>query len=162
MKVELLGDHHNRNDFDCGVEPLNNYLKLFAGKHTKGKTGRTFILVAEENNSEVLGYYTLAVGSVKSTIVPVSMPHHPVPVVHLARLAVSKLHQGKKFGEFLLLDALTRAIRVEKEVAVYAVEVIAKDDNARLFYLKYGFKELLDDKLHLYLAIKRILQLGLY
>lgn len=161
MKIELLGEAHNRNSFDCGVEPLNHYLKTLAGKHTKGKTGRTFVVVHESGGSEILGYYTLSVGGVESSFVPANLPHHPVPVVHLGRLAVSVGHQGKKLGEFLLLDALKRAARVEKEVAVYAVEVVAKDEKAKAFYLKYGFKELLDDKLHLYLPMKTVLQLGL-
>jgi GNAT superfamily N-acetyltransferase len=159
VHVELLSSTHNREGFDCGLPPLNHYLKTLSGRHTQQKTGRTFVLLSEPQGTEILGYHTLAVGGIESSFVPVNLPHHPVPVVHLGRLAVALGHQGKGLGEFLLLDALQRATRVEKEVAVYAIEVIAKDEQIKKFYLKYGFKELLDDKLHLYLSMKTVLKL---
>jgi len=37
--------------------------------------------------------------------------------------------------------------------------VLAIDDRAKRFYLKYGFKELVRDELHLYLPIKTIARL---
>lgn len=33
--VELLDKKHNRDDFDCGKELLNNYLKNQAGQDIK-------------------------------------------------------------------------------------------------------------------------------
>lgn len=42
------------------------------------------------------------------------------------------------------------------DVAAFAVEVLAVDDSARNFYLKYGSKELIDDHLHLYLPMKTV------
>jgi hypothetical protein len=57
------------------------------------------------------------------------------------------------------MDALYRVRRVAQDMAVYAVEVIAKHDQAKTFYLKYGFQELLDNTLHLYLPMKTIMKL---
>ncbi len=159
MEIILISKHHSRESFDCGVEALNNYLKRFAAKHTLERTGRTFVAVPEIESPEILGYYTLASGSVAFSVVPANLPHHPVPVVHLGRLAVSVAHQGKGIGEDLLIDALGRAARIEKEIAVYAVEVVAKDERAKRFYEKYGFTPLKDDPLHLYLPMKAILKL---
>ncbi len=159
MEIILLSKHHSRESFDCGVEALNNYLKRFAAKHTLERTGRTFAAVPEIESPDILGYYTLASGSVAFSVVPANLPHHPVPVVHLGRLAVSVAHQGKGIGEDLLIDALRRATRIEKEIAVYAVEVVAKDERAKRFYEKYGFTPLKDDPLHLYLPMKVILKL---
>ena len=50
---------------------------------------------------------------------------------------------------------------VAGELGIFAVEVIALDADARRFYQKYGFAELADDDLHLYLPIKMIERLGL-
>jgi hypothetical protein len=41
------------------------------------------------------------------------------------------------------------------------VEVVAIDDKAREFYLKYGFSPLMDDPQHLYLSMKAIQQFGI-
>lgn len=42
-------------------------------------------------------------------------------------------------GESLLMDALERVMKISRNVAVYAVEVSAIDENAATFYQKYGF-----------------------
>ena len=79
----------------------------------------------------------------------------------LARLAVARSRQGSGLGKALLLDALRRAVRVSEEIGIYAVEVVALNDDARRFYLKFGFHSLEDDHMHLYLALKAIGKLGL-
>ena len=59
-------------------------------------------------------------------------------------------------GEFLLMDALTRCLRVSEEIAVFAVIVDAKNQQAKDFYLKYGFIPLEDQELSLFLPIDTI------
>jgi GNAT superfamily N-acetyltransferase len=63
---------------------------------------------------------------------------------------------GRGLGKRLLLDALRRTLAIAQSVGIHAVEVVAIDDAARNFYLKYGFSPLLDDANHLYLPIKTI------
>jgi ribosomal protein S18 acetylase RimI-like enzyme len=84
-----------------------------------------------------------------------------VPVAHLGRLAVDRSAQGQGLGEHLLLDALWRIGRVERELGIHAVEVVAIDERARRFYVKYGFTELRDDPHHLFMAMKTVRKLGL-
>ena len=60
-----------------------------------------------------------------------------MPATLLGRLAVDRRHQGKGYGRFLLADALHRAVR--SEIALFAVIVDAKDDNARKFYERESF-----------------------
>ena len=61
---------------------------------------------------EVVGFYSLAVGSVDPEDAPAravkGLARHPVPVMILARLAVDRDHQGKGLGMALLKDALLR------------------------------------------------------
>ena len=72
-----------------------------------------------------------------------------VPVVLLGRLAVDQSNQGQGLGAFLLIDALRRALHISEQVGIRAVEVDAIDDSAHAFYLKFGFRSLLDDPRHL-------------
>jgi predicted N-acetyltransferase YhbS len=58
-------------------------------------------------------------------------------VGRLGRLAVDRAHQGQKLGAALLWDALARAAR--SELAVFALVVDAKDNQAGAFYLRHGF-----------------------
>jgi hypothetical protein len=47
------------------------------------------------------------------------------------------------------------------EPHLIAVEVRAIDESARRFYLRYGFAELKDDRLHMYLPVSVIKKLRL-
>jgi ribosomal protein S18 acetylase RimI-like enzyme len=76
-------------------------------------------------------------------------------------LAIDLKSQGKGLGELLLVDALERVVQASEQLGIYAVEVRALNENARRFYLKYGFTALLDDELHLYLPMKTIRKLRL-
>ncbi|HZP82904.1 MAG TPA: GNAT family N-acetyltransferase [Chthonomonadaceae bacterium] len=160
VRIEALRKAHDKSGFDCGEISLNTYLAQYAGQNDRADIGRTFVLV-EEGSTRVLGYYTLSAASVLAEHVPDVRTRYPVPVAHLGRLAVDKSQQGKGYGEYLLMDALRRARDVSNEMAVYAVAVDALNEAARKFYLKYGFTELADDRMHLFLPMKLIRKLDL-
>ena len=160
--IEPLSKRHDRAAFSCGVVELDEFLRRYARQNERIGLGRTFV-ATHESDPHVLGYFTLRTGVVELEDLPVEetrrFPRYPVPVVHLARLAVDRSMQGQRLGERLLALALRKAHDASKEIAVYAVEVLAIDDRAKRFYLKYGFKELVRDELHLYLPIKTIARL---
>jgi GNAT superfamily N-acetyltransferase len=109
---------------------------------------------------ESLGYYTLAAGAVAFAHVPREVagksPRHPVPVILLARLAVDRSVQGQGHGAALLADALRRSLELSRTLGVFAVEVLAIDEQAAAFYIRYGFTPLLDNPRHMYLPIRTI------
>ncbi|TDI38304.1 MAG: N-acetyltransferase [Acidobacteria bacterium] len=160
--IEPLQRAHHRDDFDCGTPELNEFLKKYARQNAKLEISRTYVAV-NPGQLEVLGYYTLRAGEISCRDLPKDeskkLPRYPVPIVHLARLAVHRGESGKGLGEFLLVDGLGRSLRASKEVGAFAMEVIAKNDSAKRFYEKYGFRELADDKRHLYLSMKKLKKL---
>ena len=160
ITIEKLSSHHYRRDFDCGVEELNSYLQRYSGQHERKGMGRTYV-ATKENDPHVLGYYTISSSAVAFDVVPENLPRHPVPVALIGRLAVDNLARGQGLGETLLIHALKSAHQAAKIVGIYAVVVDAIDKSAGNFYLKYGFNELTDDRLHLYLPMKVIEKLGL-
>jgi len=159
FRIEPLSGTHECERFDCGEESLNRYLIDYARWNAKLEIGKTYALV-REGEATVIGYYTIAVGSLQVRDVPKAaakrLPRYPVPVIRLGRLACDRTVQGQRLGSFLLMDALIRAGKVSREIAVYAVEVDALNDVVRAFYTRYGFESLLDDPLHMYLPIKTI------
>lgn len=158
-RLEPIRREHVRDAFDCGNAGLNDFLRRFARQSEDLGIARTFV-ATRPRDPRVHGYYTMRTGQVEVTRLPPGetkrFPRYPVPVVHLARLAVDRAVKGQGLGETLLLDALERALAVSRSAAAFAVEVVAIDDSARGFYLKYGFKELVDDRLHLYLPMKTL------
>jgi ribosomal protein S18 acetylase RimI-like enzyme len=93
--------------------------------------------------------------------VPEKLPNHPIPVALIGRLAVDNGASGRGVGETLLIHALRSAQQASEIVRLYAVVVDALNQQAKNFYLKYGFNEISDDHLHLYLPMKTIKQLKL-
>jgi GNAT superfamily N-acetyltransferase len=148
---------HDLSAFDCGAPALDEYLKKYALVNQQNQSARTY--VARRGNT-VVGYYTLAAGSVSREETPTriarGLARHPVPVILLARLAVDRGEQGRGLGAGLLKDALLRAVQAAELIGCRAVLVHAKDQAARAFYQRHGFESSPIDEMHLYLLMKDI------
>jgi GNAT superfamily N-acetyltransferase len=158
-RIERLDRTHERGEFCCGKAPLDAFLRSLVSQYEKRNLGRTYVAV-KEGEKRVYGYYTLASSAVPFAHVPTKiarkLPRHPVPVALLARLAVDQAAQGQGLGAELLIDALRRCRELAAALGIFAVEVLAIDDEARRFYEKYGFTSLVDDERHLYLPMKTL------
>ncbi|HSF44340.1 MAG TPA: GNAT family N-acetyltransferase [Thermoanaerobaculia bacterium] len=166
-RVEPLQRDHDRTRFDCGEPALDEYLSRFARQNQDSGVARTFVAVCDAEPARVLGYYSLAVGAIdKANLPPAAarrFPNFPLPVARLARLAVDRSQQGKGLGEDLLLDALSRCVRVADDVGIAAVLIDAKHERAKAFYARYEFDALPDHPLTLWLplpALRKLFEAG--
>lgn len=146
----------DRTAFDCGNDPLNQFLRQRVSQYEKRGLGRTFLLV-EAGQTRVLGFYTLAASQLPLSVLPEGdakkLPRHPVPVLLLGRLAVHRTTHGKGAGRLLLRDAIQRCVSVANQVGAFAVYVEAIDDAAVKFYQKHGFTLLTPETDKLFLKI---------
>ncbi|MGX8013376.1 GNAT family N-acetyltransferase [Mesorhizobium sp. ORM8.1] len=142
-------------EFDCGEQPLNRFLARYAFQNQQANASQTYIGLSGEI---VIGFYTLAIGEVAYDDAPdrlkKGLARYPVPIMLLARLAVSLDWRGKGVGAGLLRDAVLRSLQAADIAGIRALTVHAKDDNARSFYERYGFMRSPTDPLHLYVLIK--------
>ena len=155
---QALDKSFDRDTFDCGSEELNNFLKAKARQNQKAGSNRTFVAVkSDDSDKRVLGYYSLSMGEIDLSNLPEALrkklPKHPVPIARIGRLAVDKSTQGQGLGKFILVDAMKRVQTASASVGVYALLVDAKDDQAKTFYKKYGFIELVDEPMTLFLPL---------
>jgi len=159
VEISRLHTKHVREHFDSGVPPLDDFLRQFARQNEEKGLSRTYV-ATRPGELEVFGYVTIRAGEVACADLPPDdqkgLPRYPVPVLHVARLAVDKRVRGIGLGGALLMHALRKALDTAEEVGMYGVEVIAKDDAARSFYMRYGFKPLVDDQLHLYISVQTV------
>lgn len=159
---ELLTGAHDVSRFDCGNAALNRFLQRHALENQRNQSARTYVGV--RGDARVVGFYTLAAASAEYDSVPAriarGLPHHPVPLALLARLAVDVSEQGEGVGAGLLKDALTRFLRAQAIIGARALVVHAKDESAAGFYRHFGFVESPTDSRHLFLLSKDI-QAGL-
>ncbi len=162
-RIESLHRDHDRTRFGCGEPALDEYLARFARQNQESGVARTFVAVEGTEPGSVLGYYSLAVGSINKANLPPAaarrFPNFPLPIARLARLAVDRSQQGRGLGEHLLLDAMFRCLRVAEDVGIAAVLIDAKHERAKAFYARYEFDSLPDQPLTLWLPLSALRKL---
>lgn len=142
---EPLGKQHNREQFDCGEPTLNLYLAKIAGQDVKRKAAAVFVMTEPSQPAGVVGFYTLSATAVELSSLPATstkkLPRYPeIPAILIGRLARDLGFPG--VGSLLLADALTRCVRVAKEIAASVIVVDSKGEAATRFYEKFGFLSL--------------------
>lgn len=151
-----LTNDHNTDKFDCGIPVLNNWLRRYALQNQRANAATTFVVCS--SRTHVVGYYSLAVGSIEPEAVlsriRKGLARHPIPIMILARLAVDLRYQGQDIGKGLLKDAILRTLQVSEHAGIRALFVHAKDDKVRSFYERFGFESAPIDPLKLMLLIK--------
>jgi GNAT superfamily N-acetyltransferase len=155
LRIEKLRRDHAVDAFDCGREELNRFLVRFAFPNQQAGASQTYLGLTEQI---VVGYYTLVVGQVTYEDAPErltkGLARRPVPIMLLARRAVSVEWQGKGLGAGLMKDAMRRALQAADIAGIRAFGVHAKDDAARAFYEHFGFVASPSDPFHLFVLVK--------
>ncbi len=158
--IESLKRSHARNSFDCNDLDLNHFLQKYAMQNQESGFSRTFVAIEEDCKAQILGYYSITAASIDKNNLPEKakkrFPNHPTPIIRLARLAVDLNHQKKGLGEYLLIDALDRSLKVSSNIGCVAVIVDAKHETAKNFYLKYEFESLPHNPLVMWLPMHSI------
>ena len=141
--IRRLAEHDEVENFDCGDQPLNNYLQRYAWTNQeKISIGVSYVAVDEDAPRTVLGYFTLAMASVPRDTFPKKyvrgLPPYDLPLILLARLAVDHRFSGRGLGHALISEALRISMRVSDEVGCRCIITDAYRDRVN-WYSRYGF-----------------------
>lgn len=160
MISKVLEKSHNRKNFNCGIDELDNYLKQYANQDIKKRLAVCYVITDKKN--DVIGYYTLSSNSIDLNDIPEnlakSLKYAEIPVVIIGRLAIHQDYQGNKLGQTLLIDALKRIVEISALVGNHAVIVDPINESAIKFYTKFGFVALNSSK-RMFLPLKTIIDL---
>ena len=140
MEIRALRPADDRARFHSGDEDLDRFFHRYAGQNQfRHYLGVTYVAV---DRGRVVGFATLAPRHVDIEDLPEStrkkLPHYPIPVLGLARLAVDESAKSIGLGAELLRFVLQLAAKLADEVGCAGVVVDAKP-GAIDFYAKYGF-----------------------
>lgn len=154
---EPLGKEHDRNEFDCGVPVLNNYLAKYANQDVKRKAAAVFVMTELSKPRRVIGFYTLCSASVELSSLPAELagklPRYPeIPAILIGRLA--RVIHFPGVGSMLLADSLARCARVAGEIAATVIIVDSKGEAATRFYEKFGFISLTNRPNRMFLPLQ--------
>jgi len=167
-----LDKGHKRENFDCGKEALNRYLKSQARQSQDKNAARTFVICRNEQTGSsadvaVIGYCTLVFGSI-DRLESVSLPEHlirglgkshPVPILLLARWAVDERYQGQGVGATLLDFVIDITYKASLMGGLKGLVVDAKDEETYDKYIANGFTGLSRTQLRAFLPIDYIVKL---
>lgn len=160
MKFELLDPKkHDRKKFDCGVEDLNLYLQKYANQDQKRSLTRVYVLAEGE---EIIGYYSVSAHSVSRDNLPENERlggYEALPFLLLGRLAVDKNHQGKGYGDALILHAFQTTAHAAEIIGVMGMIVDAKNEKAAAYYKDFGFVRISGTRNRLFLTLATIKKL---
>lgn len=142
-RIRPLDSSIDTASFQCGIKPLDDYIRRYASQDMRKNVARVFVATPENNPQQMAGFFTLSAGSVSCSSLPESLaqklPRYPVPVALIGRLAVAITFQGKGLGSILLADACQKISQASSVLAVAGIIVDAKDEKAIAFYTHFGF-----------------------
>jgi GNAT superfamily N-acetyltransferase len=139
-RPEPLTAQHRLEGFDCGKPALTDWLLRHARQAQGSGSAKTFVVVDDDR---VAGYFSLTVGQVDALEAPgrirKGMGQYPVPMVILARLAVSTQDQGRGIGFGMLQDAICRTLLIAEQAGIRAMLTHPIDADAARIYTRFGF-----------------------
>jgi predicted GNAT family N-acyltransferase len=157
LEQKLDSSLHNRANFRCGEPALDEYLQKQASQHVKKGVNSVYVIVDRAEPQTVLGYYSLSAAQLDTAELPESLqkslPRYPVPCFRMGRLAASESLRKQQLGASLLACAITRCLAAKQQVAAFALIVDAKHEQAKSFYLHFGFTACRDSALTLFLPL---------
>ena len=157
---------HDRSDFDCGHDRLNNYLKTSATKLLKGDFTRIYVAI-EPGQSNVLGYHAINFGELDARSlekIPRGAPAHmQLPVLFLGQIAVAKTGSGNGIGGILMHHVFEKAVQLADEAGCWAIILDAVDDDGEEpfrrrvgWYEEFGFQIMPSKKCRMFMTLKDV------
>jgi len=167
LRIELFDPaRHNRAGFSCGVQRLDNYLKLSAKKQIKDDMTRVYVAI-QDGETDILGYHAINVGQMNVSELnkkPRGTPDHgELPILFLGQVAVSKTAQGQGIGSILMHHVFEKAAAVADEVGCFAIllDVISDGDHEAFkrrqgWYEAFGFQSFSSNPARMFMTLKQV------
>lgn len=136
---EPLGIHHLTDQFSCGDDSVDNWLRQRAQGARESGSARTFVVC---QGQVVVAYYCLSNASferkdLSSASQRKGVPQQ-VPSILLGQLGVDQRFAGMGLGRALLRDAMARVLNVSAMSGVVVMHLHASSQRAVDYYLGLG------------------------
>jgi GNAT superfamily N-acetyltransferase len=143
VEIRVLQPGDDRSGFVSGDPDLDRFFQKYAGQNQfRHHVGTTYVAVA---GGTIIGFATVSAASIHVDAVPEKqrrrLPHYPLPVLRLARLAVDQRMRQQGVGQQLLRATLSLAREMADRIGCVGVLVDAKPGVVE-YYRQYGFEEL--------------------
>ena len=157
--IEKLSKRHNKNKFDCGQEDINTFLKVQSNQSAKKNYSKTYVIVEENNFSEIIAFYSLAICKLDKPSHHIINKKYPYDMfgLSLARMGVDKKYQKQRYSEVIIIDAIKKTCSLSSIAGMQGLYVDPKSKKLINFYRKYNFElinENDDENIKMWITIK--------
>ena len=153
---ETLNESHYLNDFDCGDEDLNDFLKNDALIQQDKKLNLTKLVICEDM---LIGYVSLLTDrlTIKNiredrikldlkNALNINSKNKPIPAVKIGRFALDKKYSGQGLGSHILRNILATLKKISETNVGFRFIVVEGYAKAFNFYVaRNGFENLRRD-----------------
>jgi ribosomal protein S18 acetylase RimI-like enzyme len=151
---------HDRTAFSCGVERIDNFLKITAGNHTDHDHGKIYV-ACETASDTVLGFYAIAPHCVDLSALSEEarrrLPNQPkISAIYLSMVGVGTLFQGRGLGTFLMMSALKKCVEGADIMGGHFVVLDAINEDAARMYRRIGFVDLPSQTNRMLIAMRTV------
>ncbi|HIJ61107.1 MAG TPA: GNAT family N-acetyltransferase [Rhodospirillaceae bacterium] len=161
LTVEPLHrQRHDRDSFCCGVDRIDNFLKITAGRFAAEDHGKVYVAI-DPPSPMVLGFFALSPHAIDIRSLPEAdrrrMPRQPaVSAIYLSMVGIDQAVQGCGVGTFLMTAALCKCIDGANLMGGHFVVLDAIDEHAARLYRRLGFIDLPSDPGRMLLAMRTL------
>ena len=146
VRIEPLGQKHDRAAFACGDDRLDNFIKSTARKQQEQDLSRTYVGCLDQD-FVIIAYYALNSHFIDVTTLPPEdckkLPNYEtIPAIYLSKLGVHADHQNKGLGKRLMANAFQRCIEVADRIGAHFLILDALNEDAARLYRRLGFVDL--------------------
>jgi len=163
IEVRTLRPDDDRTGFRSGNEALDSFFLRYAGQNQfRHHVGTTYVAC---DGDRIVGFATVAPASITLDELPEErrrgLPHYPLPVLRLGRLAVAADSQRQGIGSALVRKVCEIAKEMAERIGCVGILVDPKPDSID-FYERLGFElvETLQGQVSQELPAPRFLPLG--
>lgn len=130
------------NDFNCGVETMNDFLNFEARNLDESGEGSTYLYIDEDTKS-LIGYYTIKCSSIQ-----IKEDRYPkvFPAIEVSRFAITETYQGIGLSQSLFSELVDEIRYInDNYVGVKFITLFSISDKSFKFYHDFDF-EIEDEK----------------
>jgi ribosomal protein S18 acetylase RimI-like enzyme len=151
---------HDRTAFSCGVDRIDNFLKITASNHADHDHGKVYV-ACETTSDIVLGFYAISPHGIELSALPEEarkrLPNQPkVSAIYLSMVGVDTSLQGRGVGTFLMMAALKKCVEGADIMGGHFVVLDAINEDAARMYRRIGFVDLASQPNRMLLAMRTI------
>ncbi len=146
VRIEPLGQKHDRAAFICGDERLDNFIKSTARRQQEQDLSQTYVGCLDQDFI-VIAYYALNSHFIDVTTLPPEdrkkLPNYEtIPAIYLSKLGVHAEHQNKGIGRRLMANAFQRCVAAADIVGAHFLVLDALNKDAARLYRRLGLVDL--------------------